>query len=75
MFDKDITDNDLLDEIEEAEIEEEKYSSIITNPFGIINLPYDGSIDLNSFERMLEENLSSSYKIFWFFRIYKEIIR
>lgn len=74
MFDKDITDNDLLDEIEEAEIEEEKSSSIITNPFGIINLPNDVSIDLNSFERMLEENLSSSYKIFWFFGIYKEII-
>ena len=71
-----IGDTLLTEKVEENKIDaKEITSSIITNPFGIINLPYDGSVGLNSFERILEEKLSSSYKIFWFFGIYKEIIR
>lgn len=71
-----IGDTLLTEKVEENKIDtKEITSSIITNPFGTINLPYDGSVDLNSFERILEEKLSSSYKIFWFFGIYKEIIR
>ncbi len=76
MFENVIIDDDLLDEIEEAKIDvKDITSSIITNPYGSITLPYDGSVDLNSFSRILEENLSSSYKIFWFFGIYEEIIK
>lgn len=68
--------NSLIDDLEENQIHvKDITSSIITNPYGAITLPYDGSVDLNSFSRILEENLSSSYKIFWFFGIYEEIIK
>lgn len=65
-----------IDVIEENQIspKENISSTIITNPFSTINLPYDGAVDLNSFERILDEKLSSSYKIFWFFGIFKEIL-
>jgi hypothetical protein len=78
MSNKDIINgnNSLLEDFEENQIDvKDITSSIITNPYGDITLPYDGSGDLNSFSRILEENLSSSYKIFWFFGIYEEIIK
>ncbi len=66
----------LIDGIEANKIEPKEVmsSQIIMNSFSTINLPYDGNVDLNSFERILEEKLSSSYKIFWFFGIFKEIL-
>ncbi|HAR84672.1 MAG TPA: HNH endonuclease [Clostridium sp.] len=68
--------NSLIEDFEDNQIHiKDITSSIITNPYGAITLPYDGSVDLNSFSRILEENLSSSYKIFWFFGIYEEIIK
>ncbi|WP_346940465.1 hypothetical protein [uncultured Clostridium sp.] len=68
--------NLLIGDIEENQIDvKDITSSIITNPYGAITLPYDGSVDLNSFSRILEDKLSSSYKIFWFFGIYEEIIK
>ncbi len=42
--------------------------------FNTIELPKDGAVDLNSFQRIFDEKLSTSYKIFWFFGIYSEII-
>ena len=78
MSNKDIINenNSLIEDFEENQIDvKDISSSIVTNPFGVITLPYDGSVDLNSFSRILEDNLSSSYKIFWFFGIYEEIIK
>jgi hypothetical protein len=67
--------NSLIEDIYENQIDvKDITTSIITNPFGAITFPYDGSVDLNSFSRILEDKLSSSYKIFWFFGIYEEII-
>lgn len=68
--------NSLIEDIYENQIDVKDISStIITDPFGAITLPYYGSVDLNSFLRILEDKLSSSYKIFWFFGIYEEIIK
>lgn len=68
--------NSLLEDLEKNQIDvKDITSSIITNPYGAITLPYDGSVELNSFSRILENKLSSSYKIFWFFGIYEEIIK
>ncbi len=78
MSNKDIINenNSLIEDLEENQIHvKDITSSIITNPYGAITLPYDGSVDLNSFSRILEDKLSSSYKIFWFFGIYEEIIK
>ena len=68
--------NSLIEDTYENQIDVKDISStIITDPFSAITLPYDGSVDLNSFSRILEDKLSSSYKIFWFFGIYEEIIK
>lgn len=78
MSNKDVINenNSLIEDLEENQIDvKDITSSIITNPYGAITLPYDGSVDLNSFSRILENKLSSSYKIFWFFGIYEEIIK
>ncbi len=77
MNNKDVINenNSLIEDLEENQIHvKDITSSIITNPYGAIILPNDGSVDLNSFSRILENKLSSSYKIFWFFGIYEEII-
>ncbi|HHX59642.1 MAG TPA: HNH endonuclease [Epulopiscium sp.] len=37
-------------------------------------LPQESSIDVNLLERMQEENIVTSYKLFWFRGIFKEII-
>lgn len=78
MNDEHITkeNSGLIDGIEGNKIEPKEVisSQVIMNSFNTINLPYDGTVDLNSFERILEEKLSSSYKIFWFFGIFKEIL-
>ncbi len=78
MSNKDIINenNSLIEDFEENQIHvKDITSSIITNPYGVITFPYDGGVDLNSFSRILEDKLSSSYKIFWFFGIYEEIIK
>jgi len=78
MSNKDIINenNSLIEDFEDNQIHvKDITSSIITNTYGAITLPYDGSVDLNSFSRILEDKLSSSYKIFWFFGIYEEIIK
>lgn len=78
MSNKDIINenNPLIEDFQKNQIDVKDISSlIITNPYGAITLPYDGSVDLNSFSRILEDKLSSSYKIFWFFGIYEEIIK
>ncbi|WP_346879576.1 hypothetical protein [Clostridium sp. UBA3061] len=78
MSNKDIINetNSLIEDVEENQIEAKDItSSIITSPYCAIPLPYDGSVDLNSFAQILEDKLSSSYKIFWFFGIYEEIIK
>ncbi|WP_346889240.1 hypothetical protein [Clostridium sp. UBA1056] len=57
--------NSLIEDIYENQIDvKDITTSIITNPFGTITFTYDGSVDLNSFSRILEDKLSSSYKIF-----------
>lgn len=41
----------------------------------MINLPQDHYVDIEILERLLDySNLTTSYKIFWFYGIYKEII-
>ena len=40
----------------------------------MLSLPQESSIDVTLLERMLEENLVTSYKLFWFRGIFKEII-
>ncbi len=78
MSNKDIINenNSLIEDFQDNQIGVKDITSpIITNPYGAITLPYDGSVDLNSFSRILENKLSSSYKIFWFFGIYEEIIK
>ena len=37
-------------------------------------LPEESSIDVNLLERMQEENIVTSYKLFWFRGIFREII-
>lgn len=39
----------------------------------MLSLPQESSIDVNLLERMLEDNLTTSYKLFWFRGIFKEI--
>lgn len=40
----------------------------------MLSLPQESSIDINLLERMQEENIVTSYKLFWFRGIFKEII-
>ena len=40
----------------------------------MLSLPQESSIDAKLLERMLEDHLTTSYKLFWFRGIYKEII-
>lgn len=67
MSNKDIINenNSLIKDFQDNQIHvKDITSSIITNTYGAITLPYDGGVDLNSFSRILEDKLSSSYKIF-----------
>lgn len=40
----------------------------------MLSLPQESTIDVNLLERMLEDHLTTSYKLFWFRGIFKEII-
>ena len=40
----------------------------------MLSLPQESSIDIKLLEQMLEDNLVTSYKLFWFKGIFKEII-